>query len=402
MLVAGSDLHQTRHSGMAVDRLIGQDRVRDMFTRAVTSGRVAHAYLLHGPDGSGKRAAALAFAQLLQCTNRTATGTPCGGCSACDKVPRMIHPDVHVLLPHTNDATSDDVNARVALLAESPYEIIDYQRRPKLDDSSSASNKQVAYLVERIHEDLRRPMSYRPAEGSYRIAVLLDADLMRTEAANAFLKLLEEPGENTVFLLLTSRLDHVLPTIMSRCQQVRFDPLPADAISAALIPEGLADPDMAPVVARMSDGSYTRARELASSNELRGSREFILDFLRQSFVGNGHVVMQQVDTLAAMGREPLKFQLQVLLGVLRDLVLFKAAGPDAPIVNVDRRDVLQKFGTSLPDARLDLMTDCVERATYLLERNANARLVLASLSRAMGQAMRGDASASVPISLTEF
>lgn len=381
------------------NRLINQARVRVALQRAVDSERVAHAWLFHGPDGSGKRAAAIAFAQTLQCTDRQ-DGHACGACLACDKVARLIHPDVHMLMPHTNDATTDDLNARVALLAESPYEIVDFQRRPSLDGSGGGTNKQVAYLVDRVYEDIRRPMGYRPAEGVYRIAILLDADLMRTEAANAFLKLLEEPGPQTVFMLLTSRLDHMLPTIMSRCQQVRFDRLHADDIAAGLVDEGLADADMAGVLARMADGSYSLARSMAQTDDLRGSREEVLDFLRQSYVGNGHVLLQKVDAMASLGREPLKFVLQVLLGMLRDLLLLSAAGVEAPIVNVDRRDVLRKFLDGLPDARLETMIESVERSMMLVERNTNARLVLAALSMSLGKAMRGDRDALVPLSLT--
>ncbi len=363
--------------------------MKHMLSSAISSKRVAHAWLFHGPAGSGKRAAALAFAQALQCKERF-DGSVCGTCSACHKVPRMLHPDVHVLIPHANDAAPADLGARVALLAESPYSVIDYARRPSLDGSGGASNKQVSYLIGQVQEELRAPMSYRPVEGAWRIAILTHAQTMRTEGANAFLKLLEEPGNNTVFILLAERLDQVLPTIMSRCQQVRFSPLDADEIAAGIEREGLAPPDMAAVLARMADGSYEQARELALSKELRRSRDFILDFLRHAFKASGDDMMSRVDELAAEGRESVKFHLLVLLGLIRDLLLFAEAGKTAPIVNVDWQDVLVKFSGGLPLARLDTMADAVEHAIYMVERNVNQRLALANLAITLSRAMRGD------------
>ncbi len=360
-----------------------------MLASAIASDRVAHAWLFYGPAGSGKRAAALAFAQALQCRERF-DGTVCGACPGCHKVPRMVHPDVHILIPHANDAVLQELGARVALLAESPYAVIDYTRRPSLDGAGGASNKQVSYLLGQVQEELRAPMSYRPVEGSWRIAILTHAQSMRTESANAFLKLLEEPGKNTVFILLAERLDQVLPTIMSRCQQVRFTPLDAVEIAEGLEREGLAPPDMAAVLARMADGSYEQARELAMSTELRSSRDFVLDFLRHAFKASGDDMMTRVDELAAQGRESIKFHLLVLLGLIRDLLLFTEAGKDAPIVNLDWQEVLTKFAAGLPHARLDTMAEAVEHTMYMVERNVNQRTALAHLATTLSRSMRGD------------
>jgi len=363
--------------------------VKRVLSSAVASKRVAHAWLFHGPPGSGKRAAALAFAQALQCKERF-DGTVCNSCSACHKVPRMLHPDVHVLIPHANDAKPQDLGARVALLAESPYAVIDYSRRPDLNGSGGTGNKQVAYLLGQVQEELQAPMKYRPVEGSWRISIVTSVHSMRTAGANAFLKLLEEPGRDTVFILLAERLDQVLPTILSRCQQVRFSPLEVDEMANGLVQEGLAPADMAAVLARMADGSYEQARELALSTELRSSRDLVLDFLRQAFRASGDDVMSRVDELASHGRESVKFHLHVLLGLIRDLLLYAEVGSHAPIVNLDWQDVLSKFSRGLPHARLDVMAEAVEYAMYMVDRNVNQRIALAHLAIVLGRSMQGD------------
>src|SRR5690606_495654 len=170
---------------MAWDRVIGQERVVEALGRALASGRVAHAYLFHGPEGTGKRAAALALAQALQCQRRAeGEADACGACPACQKVARLIHPDVHVYLPQPADAAEEDVAARLQRLAENPYAEVDFRRRPNLDDPSKTSNKQAIYSVDRVR-DVTRDLRFAPAEGRYKVAVLTDADTMNVSAANA-------------------------------------------------------------------------------------------------------------------------------------------------------------------------------------------------------------------------
>lgn len=387
---------------MGWDLVIGQDRPIAAMKRTLESGRIAHAYLFHGPDGAGKFAAAVAMSQALECTRRTGTD-PCNECPDCRKVVRLIHPDIHVVLPHPkidrDDSLPDDYGARVELLGRNPYEIVDYRQRPDLDRESGSSNKQVNHRLTAIGDRLRKEMSFARAEGGWRIAILTDVDLMRPEAANAFLKFLEEPGRRTVFFLLTSRLEHLLPTIVSRCQRIRFDPLEVTLIERALVEREGIEHEAARMLARMADGSYSRARNLADSKELLGSRDLVLDFLRHSWTGRGDVLVPFIQQMERMGREPLKFLMQVLLTLLRDLALVRHGGSDVPIVNVDRLEVLTRFSNSLPNARLDDMVETVEQAGYLMERNVQTSLVLIAMSRSLGRAMHGERTGGLDMDL---
>lgn len=384
------------------DMVIGQDRPIAALKSMLESGRIAHAYLFHGPEGAGKMAAAVAMSQALQCTRRSSS-TPCNECTDCRKAARLIHPDIHVVLPHPRlsdrDPRPDDYGARIELLGRNPYEIVDYRRRPDLDRDSVTSNKQVEHRRTPISDRLRKEMSFARAEGAWRIAILTDVDLMREGAGNSFLKFLEEPGKNTVFFLLTSRPEQLLPTIVSRCQRIRFDLLDPDVIERALIEREGVEHEAARMLARMADGSYSRARNLADSKELLGSRDLVLDFLRNSWAGKGDVLVPFIQNMERMSRESLKFLMQVLLTLLRDLVLVRNGGADTPIVNVDRTDVLVRFSNSLPDARLEDMVRSVEQASYLIQRNVQERLVLMALSRSFGRAMHGERTGGLDMDL---
>lgn len=379
--------------------VIDQERVVEVLRRSVEQGRVAHAYLFYGPDGAGKRAAALALAQTLLCER--GGDDACGRCLACTKVARMLHPDVHVLFPYPADVDEHEVSERLQLLAQNPYAATDFVRRPSLSDASKTSNKQASYPVARINEEVRRAMSFKPVEGRYKVAIMTDADLLRTEAANAFLKLLEEPTPRTVFVLTTSRPERLLPTIISRCQRLRFAPLAPASIEVALVEREGLEPDRAAALARMADGSYTRALDLAENEELMGNRQLVLDFLRLAYTRNVDKLVDRVEEMSKMGRERIKGLLGLMLNWLRDLLLYQAMGDEAPLVNVDQRDAVARFCQNLPDADLEAMVRLVEAAIELIERNVHATLTLTVLGQSLARAMRGPHDGRLYVPLVE-
>ena len=379
--------------------LIEQPRVVETLQRAVAGGRVAHAYLFYGPDGVGKRAVALEFARTLQCEQ--GRDEACGACQACDKVRRLIHPDVHVLLPYPSDTNPADVAARLQRMAEHPYAAVDFVRRPSLKDATVASNKQAFYAVGRINSELRQSMSFKPMEGRYKVVVMTDADLMRTEAANAFLKLLEEPGPQTVFVLTTSRPDRLLPTILSRCQRLRFAPLPAERIERALLERDGLEPGPAAALARMADGSYTRALDLAENEDLMTDRALVVELLRLSYTQRIDKLAALIEQIGRMGRERVKGILRLVLSWIRDLVLYRTMGAEAALVNVDQAEAIARFVGGVPHADLEAMILLVEEALELVERNVHLNLILTTLSQTLGRAMRAPHSGRLYVPLAD-
>jgi len=379
--------------------VIDQERVKTTLRRALAQQRIAHAYLFYGAHGVGKRAVALALAQALQCT--TDGPDACGTCGSCRKVARMVHPDVHILFPYPKGTDEADIGARIQRLGEDPYAAIDYVRRPSLSDPAETSNKQVMYHIDRVHDDLIRPISFKPLEGRYKVALLTDVEHMNESAANAFLKLLEEPPPRTVFILTTSRPDQLLPTILSRCQQLRFDPLAPEAIEAALIEREGIDSDRAAMLARMADGSYSYALDLTENDELMQSRALVLDFFRAAYTQRIDPLDDLINRISSMGRERVKGMLRLMLRWIRDLMLYRARGNDAPLVNVDQRDAAARFCDNLPGAELSVMVELVEEAIDLVGGNVRLGLVLRVLASRLGRAMRGDAGARLFVPLPE-
>ena len=372
--------------------VVGQDRAETALRAAVASGRVTHAYLLHGDQGAGTLAAALAFGQSLLC-EAPVDGGACGACGACQRTTRLLHPDLQLYLPFPKtskgadkDDRPGDYADRLALIADDAYRVADYRRLAKIGDAE-ASPKQAEHRRRPLEETVRHDMTMHAVEGGRRVGVLADVDHMRREAANSFLKLLEEPGDDVVLVLTAERLDGVLPTILSRCQRVRFDGLPAATVEAALAARGT-DAATAAFVARMAEGSLSRALQLRDSEALAEARGLVVDFVRASYACRPTELGPVVEQAAKMGRMPLARWLGYVQAWVRDLVLL-AADPGAQVVNVDQAQTLSRFVAGVPGADLAAMAGLVADAADLVESNANATLVLNTLAHALQAAMHG-------------
>ena len=179
-----------------------------------------------------------------------------------------------------------------------------------------------------------------------------------------------------------------------------FDALDREDIALALQDRGIPD-QAAQTLSRMAGGSLRKAISLASNEDLLGTREEVMGFLRKSYQGKGDTVVAAVDTLSRSGREGLRFRLMILLGILRDLLLLQTSGSSDLIVNVDQIDTLTRFANNLPNARLQSMIEATEQTMFLVERNVNARLSLVNLSRVLQGAMRGDPGRRVEIDIVD-
>ncbi len=227
-------LQAKRESTMAWQGIEGHDDVVEQFRRALTRGRLASSFLFVGPEGVGKRAFALKLAQSLLCSVRPeADLQPCGQCPACAQVAAMTHPDLDLI------AKPDDKSFL-------PLEML------------------IGDKDHRMRRGLCHNIAMKPFMGGRKVAIIDDADFLNAEGANSLLKTLEEPPPRSVLILLGTSSAKQLPTIRSRCQLVRFQPLAAQLVAEILLARGLIqDPAEAQRLAAHSGGSIARAVELA-------------------------------------------------------------------------------------------------------------------------------------------
>ena len=314
--------------------LVGQERAVRLLQRGLKTGRTAHAYLFTGPEGIGKRTAALALAQALNCQQGDAMEDGCGVCLSCRKIARGLHPDVQVIGPEGAALKIEQVRALEADAVLGPY------------------------------------------EGRRKVFILDSAEKLTEQAANALLKTLEEPPGWTVLVLLTTTPSALPLTIVSRCQTLIFSALPDQTLQAYLVRKGV-DQARARLLVSFSRGSVGRALSVEVES-LASSRDLLLGELGRALL-DGPAALLELAERQAKDREELHQQLEVLSAWLRDLMVAKVSGRAECLINQDRAEEVARQAERLPlEAILDGLRE-VRGAMDGLTRNANPRLTLEHL-----------------------
>lgn len=367
-------------------RLIGHANVREHITRSLKSGRLGHAYLLSGPPGVGKKAFALALAELV---NGIDNLTDLKGKAESNKSSWLHHPDVHLFMPIPTTVSMDEMRQRRTLLAEDPYEIIDFSMRPSLENNEDTKNRKALYAVDYFRDDIKPAARLKPNEGERSVIILTDIEKMRKETANAFLKLLEEPSPDVMFILTSSHPDRLLPTIISRCQHLQFTSLSTGEIEQGLIQYDDLDPENAHYLAKVSGGNYAKTR-FYDLNTIQSSRRDIINYFRNSY---GLKATELVDTAQRWqsnhNREGYITLLDLMELFIRDLLVYDHTRNKEWLTNIDEVDTIHDFCTEVPDARLGDMLQQISRSRSMIYQNAQAKLVFTTLAFRLAHLMRG-------------
>ena len=352
----------TPHSGEFSD-LDRRDRAGAVAAAWLESGRIPHAVLICGAEGTGKRRFALAWAKALLCTGSFSSA--CNRCPSCRKVASLMHPDLHTALPLPPRRGKQRLSP--ADLRES---VVEYVHGARVALPSNA-NIAVEYL-----RQLQRELAFAPTESPRKVGLIFAAERMHPAGANSLLKLLEEPPARAVVVLVSATPERLLPTVLSRCQRMILSPLDTATLRAQLEQEGV-DGERLELAVRMGAGSLPQAKEVAAG-AFDGTRQLVESFLIGGSLQQDEVYWSVLEELEG-DREQLERFLQVCGLYLRDLFLL-AHGRDESIVQVDRRPYLENLLEKIDAARVALEID---RAAATLGHNANPQLVLTDLWRGL-------------------
>jgi len=365
--------------------LVGQDRARERIRRILSSGRMGHAYLLTGPAGSGKKALALAFAEAI---NGVSNLTELGELSRSRKSSWFNHPDIHMFLPIPSKLNLEEMRSRLQMLDEDPYEIVDFSIRPSLEQESS-ENRQTFYPIDYFRETIKPAAMLKPNEGEKTIIVLDEVDRMKKEAANAFLKLLEEPSPNLMFVLTSSHPENLLSTIISRCQIVQLQPLTAGEIERGLIELDGQNEKNARYLARISDGNFALTR-FYDIDTLKQTREEIITFLRSAYRNKAPDLIEIIEEWnGRFNIEGKHGLMNIIETFVRDLIIYKATRNEEAITNIDQIEVIKNIVGSLQNARLEDMINEIAKLKPSLLQNVQFKYILTVLAFRFRSLMSG-------------
>ncbi|MGA8853804.1 MAG: DNA polymerase III subunit delta', partial [Christiangramia sp.] len=357
-------------------------------TTTADRNRIPHAQLFTGKPGSGALPMAIAYAQYILCKNTEGENNndKAGTCNM--KFKNLAHPDLHFAFPvavnekiKKNPVSSHFLEEWREFMQNNPYgSLYDWYQNLGIE------NKQGQISVNEAH-DIVKSLSLKAYEGGFKVMIIWMAEKMNIPAANKLLKLIEEPPNNTVFLLITEDEENIIQTIRSRCQSLHFPPLSEADIAQALEDREHCDHSTAKKIAHQANGDYTKATHILRKNS--GDEQFeawFISWVRSAFKakGNKSTVLELVawsDEIAALGRETQKSFLLYCIDFFRQSLLMNYKAKNLVYLEPSAEKFkLENFAPFVHGNNIMEITEALETAIYHIERNGNAKIILTNLS----------------------
>src|SRR6478752_4875744 len=312
---------------MQFSEILGQEYIKNHLIKSASAGRIPHAQLFVGPEGSGALPAAIAYAQYILCNNTDNENS--GGNAACNlKFEHISHPDLHFIYPTVTNESVKSKPKSIDFIADwreflntSTYGGLFY-----LYNSLGVQNKQGEIRVDDAQEILKS-LALKSYEGGYKVMIIWMADKMNVAASNKLLKLLEEPPEKTLFLLISENEEDIIQTIRSRCQITHFNGLSEQVIANALVEKEQIELNQALKIAHQSQGNYNKALHLLfDNNEALPFDLWFVTWVRAAFKAKGNAaaiqdLIEWSEQIAALGRETQKKFLQFCIEMFRQALM---------------------------------------------------------------------------------
>ena len=354
---------------MAFEQVIGQREVQQRLTQMVSEGRLPHAIMLCGPQGCGKKALAIGFAQMLLA--RTANDEA--------MLRKLEHPDLHFTYPtiklpsmgSDHKPVSDD-------FAKEWHELVmggPYFTMTEWLEQMGGENQQ-AIITAGESDELVRKLSLKSSQGGYKISLVWLPERMNTECANKILKLLEEPPSQTVFIMVSEEPDRLLETIRSRVQRIDVKRIADDDVHKALVEKRGLTENMAQRITRMANGNWLKALQMLSTDS---ENELFLDMfqslMRLAYQRKVKDLKTWSERMAAMGRERQKRFLEYFLRLVRENFMYNFRQPDLCYMTQREEDFARNFARFINEANVLPITDLTNVAIRDIGQNANAKIV---------------------------
>lgn len=363
--------------------VIGQEETKQRLIQEVCEGRIPHAQLICGPEGVGKLPLALAYARYICCTNPGGTDA-CGVCPSCVKFNKLIHPDLHFMFPIVKSAKGkrevcdDYISDWRKLVLSSPYFTLNHW----LDEMDAANSQAIIYAKE--SDEITKKLSLKSSEGGYKITIVWLPEKLHPVCANKLLKLLEEPPEKTIFLLVSEAPELILPTILSRTQRLNIRKIPEESIALALREKyGVQQTDSL-AIAHIANGNFIKALETIHLNEENQLFfELFISLMRLSYQRKIREMKQWSEQVASMGRERQKNLLSYCQRMIRENFIYNFHQKELTYMTPDEQNFATRFAPFVNERNVIGIMNELSEAQLHIEQNVNAKMVFFDFSLKM-------------------
>lgn len=368
--------------------VIGQRPTKELFVQLAREQRVPHAILLIGPPGNGKLAMALAFAQYLNCRDKSDSDS-CGVCSSCLKYKKLIHPDLHFTIPViktssvTKPTSTDYLPKWREFFLANPYPV--YER---WNQYIAEENKQGMIYVDEASEILQK-LSRKSYEAEYKVSLIWLPETMNLTCANKILKVLEEPPANTLFILVSEEEQRLISTIRSRCQSIRLPKIAGQDLADALADHPALGDNNPAVVARIANGNYILAEEMLREDEVRkyNHRQYTA-LMRWGYSRNLQELLAWSDELSVIGRIRQLGFLRYCSEFTRENFMSNFKQPELVTMDEDEGKFAGKFAPFIHERNvLPLFTE-FEKSVKDIAANGNAKVVFTDMALKISKLIR--------------
>ena len=371
---------------MSFQSVIGQSELKHQLTQTVREGRTAHAQLFWGNEGCGALPLALALAQYFHCPNRTEQDA-CGVCPACNKIQKLIHPDLHFVVPvnSTKEVPAEKKPVTDHFIAQwrEALSANPYLTEQEWYKTIGIENKQGNISVHEASKVIEK-LNYKPFEAEYKIMIIWLPERMNTQAANRLLKLIEEPPDKTLFFLVSEDMMHIIATIRSRTQPVRVPPIEEDALTEKLREQFSLPESHAGKLARTAAGSYSEALRLMQSEQETGEHfKRFADLMRTAYAADGLALLNWAEDAAQWGREQQKSFLLYAERLLRESFMFNRQSDNVVYLLGEEETFAKKISPFVNERNIMGIYSLFNTAMAHLAQNANTKILFTDLALQM-------------------
>ena len=353
--------------------IIGHSELKRRLIEMVDSGRIPHAQLYTGAEGVGKLALALVVAQYICCEHREG-GESCGQCPSCVQFAKLSHPDLHFVFPMaTRDGVkvcSDMVDTFRSAVLRNPYISLE-------EWMNEASDGKTVQIYASEGEEIIRKLTFKPYQGQYKVMLVWIPEKMHEACANKVLKILEEPSPDTVFMLVSDRVDNVLGTIYSRCQRIAVSPIEKKDMELALREKFSVDEEEVVYLVKNAMGSWGRMLGLMKESEdARYDFELFVQMMRLAWGLDVKGIKNWTEQVAALSREGQIRFLQKAQRLIRENFILRLRNRDLTYMNSAEMAFAAKFAQFIHEKNVVQIMEELALAEAQIAQNGNTKIIL--------------------------